>query len=210
MGKFLSYCVLLQLQPEPPHFYRLVQQPGQDFLKSNPNPKKNEWKNYWTRILPDLYRTYSGLCAYSCHWISPDTGAKSVEHFKPKKYYPRDAYRWDNYRLVCGTLNGRKGDYEDVLDPFTLSDGWFAINFPSLLIYPGKGLLSTEVEQVKMTINRLRLNDEGTCLQARINWVRDYITVPFPFSHLEKKAPFIASELKRQNMIETIRNVMRF
>ena len=111
---------------------------------------------------------------------------------------------------MSGNLNGRKGDYEDVLDPFTLSEGWFALDFPSLLVHPGKNLLSAEEELVMNTINRLRLNDEGTCLQARMNWIRDYITVPFPFSHLEKKAPFIAHELKRQHLIETIRDIMRF
>ena len=202
----------IQLQPEPPHFLERVQQPGHNFLAKKPNPTAKDWytHNYWIRVVDDLYKAYSGICAYSCHWIPPDTGSKSVEHFKPKKKYPHDAYRWENFRLVSGNLNGRKGDYEDVLDPFTLSEGWFALDFPSLLVHPGKNLLPAEEELVIKTINRLRLNDEGTCLQARINWVRDYITVPFPFSHLEKKAPFIASELKRQHMIETIRDIMRF
>ncbi len=202
----------IQLQPEPPHFIKRVRQPGHDFLIKKPNPTTRDWytHNYWTRVVDDLYKAYSGICAYSCHWIPPDTGSKSVEHFKPKKKYPKEAYRWENFRLVSGNPNGRKGDYEDVLDPFTLSDGWFVIDFPSLLIRPGKGLLPAEAEQVIMTIKRLRLNDEGTCLQARMNWIRDHITVPFPFSHLEKKAPFIAKELKRQNMVETIRDVMRF
>lgn len=202
----------IQPQPEPPHFRERVQQPGHNFLVKNPNPTTRDWSvhNYWIRVANDLYKAYSGICAYSCHWIPPDTGSKSVEHFKPKKKYPHDAYRWENFRLVSGNLNGRKGDYEDVLDPFTLSDGWFALDFPSLLVHPGKNLLPVEKEQVIKTIKRLRLNDEGTCLQARMNWVRDYITVPFPFSHLEKKAPFIAYELKRQHMIETIRDIMRF
>ena len=34
-----------------------------------------------------------------------------------------------NYRLVCGTLNSRKGTFE-VLDPFMIEDGWFEIDFP--------------------------------------------------------------------------------
>ena len=202
----------VQLQPEPAHFFAQVQQPGETFLAQIQQPTTKEWNshNYWTRILNDIYSAYSGICTYSCHWISPDTGAKTVEHFKPKQKYPQDAYRWDNYRLVCSTLNGRKGDHEDVLDPFALSEGWFTLDFPSLLVRPGAHLSSMEAEQVLKTITRLGLNDEGTCLQARMSWIRDYITVPFPFSHLEKKAPFIAVELKRQNLIEAIREIMAF
>jgi hypothetical protein len=202
----------VKLQPEPAHFFKKVQQPGHEFLRKTSNPTTKDWNNhsYWTRILNDLYIAYSSICAYSCHWIPCDTGAKTVEHFKPKNKYPQDAYRWGNYRLVCSTLNGRKGDREDVLDPFTLLEGWFVIDFPSLLIHPSSDIAAEEAELVTKTIRRLGLNDEGTCLQARINWIRDYITAPFPFSHLERRAPFLALELKRQNLVEAIREIMRF
>ncbi len=202
----------IKLQPEPVHFFKKVQKPGEKFLAEKPESKATKWEGheYWTRILDELYHAYDHICAYSCHWIPPDTGAKTVEHFKPKSIYPQDAYRWNNYRLVCSTLNGRKGDFEDVLDPFTLAEGWFVIDFPSLIIRPGSHISPTEMQQVNNTINRLRLNDEGTCLQARLNWLHDYITVPFPFSHLEKKAPFLALELKRQNLKDAIRNIMPF
>jgi hypothetical protein len=199
------------LQPEPAHFYKKVQQPGQRFLEKTPDHTKN-WKNheYWKRILDDLHTAYNGICAYSCHWISYDTGSKTVEHFKPKELYPYEAYRWENYRLVCGTLNGRKGNNEDVLDPFAIENGWFVLDFPSLFVRPGDGISPSLAEQVHSTIKRLSLNDEGTCLQARINWIRDYIQVPFPITHLEKRAPFIAYELKRQNLVETIHKLMLF
>ena len=199
------------LQPEPAHFHKRVKQPGQQFLERTPAPIKN-WKNheYWKRILGDLHTAYNGICAYSCHWIPCDTGSRTVEHFKPKELYPQEAYRWENYRLVCGTLNGRKGNYEDVLDPFAIKKGWFALDFPSLLVRPGDGVPPALAGQVYATIKRLGLNDEGTCLQARINWLRDYIQVPFPLAYLETKAPFLAQELRRQNLTETIRELMGF
>jgi hypothetical protein len=200
----------VQLQPEPPHFFKKVQEPGQRFLKRTPNPKK--WKNhdYWREILDDLDIAYKSICAYSCHWIPKDTGFKTVEHFKDKNTYPQEAYKWNNYRLVCGTLNGRKGTSEDVLDPFLIEEGWFALDFPSLLVQPGENVSSSIKKQVQATIQRLGLNDEGTCLQARMSWLRDYIQVPFPFSYLEKRAPFLAGELKRQDLIEKIRRIMIF
>ena len=122
-------------QPEPPTFDQLVRQPGRKFLKSCPNPKGNQWRAYWRKIARDLHTAYSGICAYSCHFIQYDTGWRTVEHFKPKDDYKSDAYEWGNYRLVCGVLNGRKGKGE-VLDPFRVHNGWFIMDFPSLLVKP--------------------------------------------------------------------------
>ncbi|HXR65372.1 MAG TPA: hypothetical protein VN729_05585 [Ktedonobacteraceae bacterium] len=201
----------VQLQPEPLHFLREVQEPGQRFLNRTSNPTKH-WKNheYWRKILDDLDIAYKGICSYSCHWIPKDTGFRTVEHFKDKNSYPQEAYKWKNYRFVCGTLNGRKGTSENVLDPFCIEEGWFALDFPSLLVQPGDHVSPSIKEQVENTIRILGLNDEGTCFQARMNWLRDYIQVPFPFPYLEKRAPFLASELKRQDLMEKIRDIMIF
>ena len=67
--------------------------------------------------------------------MAPDTGWKTVEHFKPKDLHPGLAYDWDNYRLVCGLLNSRKRVNETILDPFEIEDGWFLLHFPSLQVY---------------------------------------------------------------------------
>ena len=202
----------IQLQPEPTDFFAKVQQPGEIFLAKDPDPTTSQWNkhNYWKRVLDDLYAAYSGICAYSCHWISPDTGGKTVEHFKPKKKYPQYAYRWENYRLVCGVLNGRKGEHEDVLDPFAIQEGWFVIDFSTLLVRPGPDISTPDARLVESTINRLGLNDEATCLRTRTKWLLDYIEVPFPFSYLARNAPFLASELKRQNLVETIHEIIRY
>jgi hypothetical protein len=109
--------IRVQLQPEPPEFDQAVRQPGMAYLKRHPNPTSNQWKShsYWRKIIPQLRKSYREICAYCCHWIPPDTGSNTVEHFHPKDKYPKQAYEWDNYRLISGTLNGRKGTREDVL-----------------------------------------------------------------------------------------------
>ena len=188
-------------QPEPRNFYKKVQEKGEKILAQNPHPRGKQLKPYWKAILPELYQAYSGICAYTCHWIPDDTGSKTVEHFKPKDLYPKLAYSWDNYRLVCGTLNGRKGNNEDVLDPFTLQDGWFIIHFPSLQVKPGDNLKKTEAESVVKTIKRLKLNDE-TCIRGRRSWLEPYIMGIYDINYLEEKAPFLARELKRQNIAD--------
>lgn len=194
----------VELQPEPTHFSEHVRLPGQKFLETNPHPRTKDWKkhSYWRHIESDLYEAYSGICAYACTWIPLVTGGKTVEHFKPKSKHPLEAYCWENYRLVCLLLNGRKGDHEDVLDPFTLREGWFAIDFPSLMIFPGERLAEEEAQKVVKTINRLKLNDDEACIRDREKWLREYVIGEISFSHLKRHAPFIAYELERQELTE--------
>lgn len=189
-------------QPPPADFAEKVAIPGNRLLSENPHPKKSELKPYWRRIERELYEAYNHICAYSCLRIERVTGGRTVEHFKPTSKYPEEAYAWDNYRLVCWRLNGRKRNYEDVLDPFTLEDGWFVIDFPSLLIYPGKHLSEEQAKQVKDTIKRLKLNDEES-VADRQDKLRKYVMYVLPFEYLEEIAPFIALELKRQGLADT-------
>jgi len=203
--------IKVRRQPEPDNFNSLVRQPGRKFLRafSRPTSKQFITHGYWRRILEALHDAYSGICAYSCHWIPYDTGADTVEHFRAKKKYPKDAYEWDNYRLVCATLNGRKGDHEDVLDPFLIRDGDFILKFPSLLVVPSPELAPDAQDQVQKTIDRLQLNDEGTCLKSRLKWLTDYCSDDITFNHLQNHAPFVAMELRRQNLVDAIKMMMR-
>ena len=199
-------------QPEPASFNQRVRLPGGRFLQKHRQPIAKQWKShaYWTQILSDLHDAYRGICAYSCHWIPYDTGSDTVEHFQPKKLFPREAYEWANYRLVCGTLNGRKGTDQQVLDPFKVQDDWFVLDFPSLLVKPAPGLRKAVAQSVLHTISLLGLNDEGTCLRARVWYVKDYCTGHITFQHLEENAPFIAREVQRQGLVTTVRAIMGY
>src|SRR5207244_2602229 len=121
---------------------------------------QKEWRahSYWTEFGMALHEAYGCICAYSCHWISHDTGWRQVEHFLPKTAFPDKGYEWDNYRLVCGVLNGRKGT-QRVLDPFVIENGWFTLDFPSLLVKPKRGLAPSLAEAIRETSEILGLND---------------------------------------------------
>ncbi|HEX8070836.1 MAG TPA: hypothetical protein VF546_12845 [Pyrinomonadaceae bacterium] len=199
-------------RPEPDIFNARVRVPGLKYLAANPRPTTGEFNNhsYWRRILQNLHDAYRGICAYSCHWIPYDTGADTVEHFLPKDIHPNQAYEWDNYRLVCATLNGRKGTFGDVLDPFHIEDGWFVLDFPSLQVKPADGLDDTLTAQVWATITRLKLNHDGTCLKARERYVKNYCKGCITMEFLWEEAPFIAYELERQGLVATINDIMGY
>ena len=117
---------------------------------------------------------------------------------------------WSNFRLMCGTLNGRKGDYEDVIDPFRVANGTFALDFPSLFVKPAPNLSRHMANRVSATIARLQLNDEGTCIKARERYVKQYCQGLIDFALVEREAPFIAFELTRQGLEDAIKTIMGY
>ncbi len=199
--------------PEPAEFDERVRKPGHTFLQRCPNPTQKQWNthSYWRGILQLLHTEYNGICGYSCHWIPYDTGADTVEHFKPKSKHPQEAYEWRNYRLVCQLLNSRKGEDEEILDPFLIQDGWFVIDFPSLIVKPASGLKDDLRERIKKTCDVLGLNDDATCLMTRQEFVMDYSLGEISFAHVQKKAPFLALQMKEQgyDRLAAIQTVMK-
>ena len=197
-------------QSEPNDFSKKVRNPGQLFLTLKPNPSNKDWKNreYWRKALPDLYSAYQGVCAYCSEWIPYNTGVSTVDHFEPKGIAPNLAYEWKNFRLSSLRLNSKKGDYQDVLDPFALQQDTFILDFPSLIVKPNPILSDEQKNRAIGTIHRLGLNDE-TSIKSRFRWIRCYCSNEFRFIYLQRNAPFIAYELKRQNLKTAIKNIMK-
>lgn len=199
-------------QPEPDIFDELVRTPGKQFIKklSNSKPKSRQWEkhNHWKHISPHLYKAYDGICAYSAHWI-PRGDNPNVDHFIPKSVKPELAYEWSNYRLASPLINTLKRDFQDVLDPFTIGNNWFFLDFPSLLIRPNYDLPNQVQEQIWATIERLKLN-ESMFVDDRSHWLEPYCRGREDFSVLKRDAPFIAHEIERQELVEDIKTIMAY
>jgi hypothetical protein len=176
-------------QEEPADFDAKVRRPG---LASG-----SKLKPTWRNCLDELAEAYAYRCAYLAFVIPPGTGARSVEHFRPKSRYRELAYEWSNYRLVCALLNGRKADHEDVLDPCEVHDGWFRLrDMASLEVEPALGLPPDVTAAVVATIQRLRLNSPA-CVEARAFYWRPYLDKGLSLSLLEEWSPFVAREARR-------------
>jgi hypothetical protein len=106
-------------------------------LASNPNPTFKGRFRYWTKATTELNAAYKQICAYSCIYLATPG---SVDHFMPKRRYPKLAYEWNNYRLALPRINNHKGDSTDVIDPFIVQTGWFVMDFPSCFMKAGSGL----------------------------------------------------------------------
>ena len=195
------------LQPEPATFAAQVRNRGRAFLRSTPRPTKDEWKkaNFWMAALPDLRAAYRHICAYCCFWVPTDS---SVDHFQPKATYPNLAYEWNNFRLAHPKVNGYKADKVGLLDPFNIQPGWFILDFANCHVKPNPTTGKAVQDSVTHTITILRLNADDSLVQTRFTIVRNYSKNHCDMEFLEGYYPFIAAELKRQGIQDSIKGTI--
>jgi hypothetical protein len=191
---------------EPADFGSKVRAPGAVFLAAVPNPSRTEWRgnDYWRSALSDLLNAYNGICAYSASWTFRASGTtrpedSTVDHFVPKSIVPAQAYEWDNFRLCRRRLNNRKGNHRDVLDPFTLTPGWFWLDFRTFLLVPNPALPAEDRARVVATIDRLELNTDNDYVNERIGAIREYCLGKVTLAQLDNRYPFVAAEMRHQN-----------
>ncbi|XXY49280.1 hypothetical protein WME91_55650 [Sorangium sp. So ce269] len=127
------------------------------------------------------------------------TGARSVDHVAPKSKRRELAYEWSNYRFVCSLMNARKRDFEDVLDPMEIPDGWFVLELSFLQVLPAEGLHDEARARVHATIERLKLNDTE-CIAAREMYYAAYLEGGLKLEWLHEWSPFVAREVVRQGL----------
>jgi hypothetical protein len=166
----------------------------------------DELPDYWCLCLEDLRKSYRSVCAYFGMKIHPATGLATVDHFKPKSAYPKQAYDWNNYRLASHQANTNKDIYEDVLDPFSIQDGWFVLNIGTFEVEASPDAQENKL-LVESSINRLKLNDPTLC-KTREEYHDRYhglgadehgnLRRPWPIEWLADECPFVLAELRRQ------------
>lgn len=187
------------LRPEYPAFDGEVRRPGAAFLATCPNPTSDQFKkkNFWSKAAKELHAAYSGVCAYTSIYL-PQQG--SVDHFLPKSSYPSFAYEWSNFRLANGKVNNTKGNQVGIIDPFAVKDDWFFLEIPTCLIKENPALGKDLRRDIKMTINSLALNSDDSYVQERCNILIEFARAEITLGFLERRYPFLAKEVKRQNL----------
>jgi uncharacterized protein (TIGR02646 family) len=193
-------------QPEPASFDPQVRQPGLAWLHEHgialdhPLPANTTLAPYWRECLGDLHQAYDGICAYLCAFVPRVTGGLGVDHFVAKSRSAGLAYEWSNYRLTCSTMNSRKRDFSDVLDPFFLTQNLFRLQLSLGHIYPNPELPPQARVIVEQTIERLAL-DDTPCRNLRANWFDEYVGKHISSDYLRRKSPFVWQEAQRQGML---------
>ena len=193
-------------QPEPADFESKVRRRGLAYLRRKKIPLDRllpagtEFEPYWRECLDELHAEYRGICAYLAVFIERVIGGASVDHFVAKSKRPDLIYEWSNYRLACSVMNSRKREYEDVLDPFEIENGWFRLEPASGRIYPNPELGDPEKAAVQRTIDRLGLDDSGN-REIRARRFYEYCTGGCDSNFLRRYSPFVYFEAVRNGLL---------
>jgi hypothetical protein len=132
----------------------------------------------------------------------------SVDHFQPKSAHPHLAYEWGNYRLAHSKINGYKGSNQGVLDPFHIQAGWFILDFANCHVRSNPAVSHIIRAQVEQTIRILHLNSDDSLVQFRFSLVRNYSKNHIDMEFLKTYYPFIAVELARQGLEQSIKGTI--
>ncbi len=207
--------------PEPPDFDKRVRRPGlsaiAELVGEGPTirrtgPKRKavasrredlrakDFRPFWHEATDALLSAYDRLCAYACLYIERITGSATVDHWAPKSLVWDRVYEWDNYRLACSIMNANKQAFGDVIDPFEVEEGMFALDLVKLKAVPGPAAGAREAE-VTATIKRLGL-DGSDYSEALGDYYHDYLEGHISLHRLQKRAPFLAQELRRQGRLK--------
>lgn len=163
---------------------------------------------YWQRAIHALHEAYRGYCAYLARYIEP-VELPTTDHFVALRntHDPMLAYTWSNFRLAHGFINSVKSAIPDVLDPFEIGPGWFAIDFGTFKTVIGPKAPTDRVDAIINTIRRLRLDGSEVASTRRraaeAYWCPPPRCEPLPSWSLEQDEPFLASELRRQGLLNS-------
>ena len=130
-----------------------------------------QWKQWQgqrvnLRLLPLLSEMTEGHCAY-CDWFPMDTGTDpTIDHFKPKARFPREAYCWDNLYLCCRHCQEKADELftDQLLRPDEVGyrfDAFFIYNHSDGTLSPNPGASETNRERAQLTVEILKLNSRG-------------------------------------------------
>ncbi|CAN5273011.1 hypothetical protein BH09GEM1_BH09GEM1_32880 [soil metagenome] len=177
---------------------QLVNQQGQRVTQEQDIPAE-EFPSYWRDALPEMLVAYERRCAYLAMYIHHATGSPTVDHVLPKSCVWNQVYEWANYRLCAAIINSKKGALLNLVDPFSVGTGWFALNLNTLYVERGAAAPQAELARVDATLPIL---NHRLCVQEREAYLHWYRLGPgaggFDLAHLERRAPFLAAELRQQ------------
>ncbi len=205
--------------PEPPSFDVNVRRPGlaaiEELLgnapaKQRPGPRRakvaeeasripaSKLPPYWRRAIPDMLVAYERRCAYLAMYFEPATSQPTIDHAIPKSYAWDKVYEWSNYRLCAAIVNAMKGELLTLVDPFQIRSGWFELNLKTLRVERGARAPKTSWRKIDAT---LPLLNDAACVDQRTEYVAQYLSGGINLQFLERRAPFIALELRRQGQL---------
>lgn len=165
----------------------------------------DKFPEYWTEVrkqdgkstIDDMMAAYGQLCAYLGMRLERATGSPTIDHYVAKERVWRLVYEWSNYRLCAACVNGAKGT-GDVVDPFRVQSGWFELDLGTFLVRRGPSYPADQLPRLDATLGIVNLRQ---CVAQRGEVITSYLMRQIDLRNVERYAPFVALELRRQGRL---------
>lgn len=123
------------------------------------------------KLLPFLKAQTQDHCSFCDNFPVSPPSIDTIEHFRPKAHFPRDAYRWSNLYFCCMHCQQKSDDFDDAaLQPDAIDyqfDRYFRWDFTDGTIKPNEQASSEDQNRARVTIALYRLNENHPSLRRR-------------------------------------------
>jgi uncharacterized protein (TIGR02646 family) len=133
----------------------------ENYLQLKPKSQYFSWHSCYNELEDALFRMNVNHCSF-CDMRPLRASGPTIEHFKPKKKYPRFAYFWSNLFYACSNCQKKNKKTSSKLlkpdDPNYDFKHFFIRVFSTGEIKPNPARSNHEQERAKITIEFYGLN----------------------------------------------------
>lgn len=185
--------IQFELRPKPADFKERVEDRGSAWLAANPTGRPPA---HWLEFRSKLSDAFGSLCAYGAMFEPVGT----VDHFVSVDEDRSKSYDWTNYRFAAGWINSSKQALKStqIIDPFVVNNEWFEVQLPSMQLVLTGQVPPEERERAQFVLERLHLGHDERVVRQRLEWYRMYQDGELDLVGLTKKAPLIATAIKKR------------
>ncbi len=165
-----------------------------DNEKEVPDSLKNKYNQDDVKI--QLKNETHGKCIY-CESIIGHIAYEHIEHYKPKKKYPKLTFEWSNLGLACPKCNTKKGDEFDetcpIVNPYSDNPSDHFLFLGTMVIHKPDDKRG-ELTELQLELNRPELMEAR---KERINAIRSLVDNYFKETN-ESLKKLLLNEIKKE------------
>jgi uncharacterized protein (TIGR02646 family) len=123
------------------------------------------------KLLPLLKAQTQDHCSFCDNFPVSPPSIDTIEHFRPKAPYPREAYRWTNLYFCCMHCQGKRDEFDEAaLQPDAIDyefDRYFRWDYTQGTIKVNERASPEDQHRARATIQLYRLNQGHPQLRKR-------------------------------------------
>jgi len=123
------------------------------------------------KLLPDLKTQVQEHCSFCDNYPISPPSLDTVEHFRPKAFFPLEAYKWENLYYCCDCCQGKGDDFDEALlrpdqEDYAF-DRFFRWDYTRGTLEANERASAEDQHRARVTLNLYRLNVGHPSLRRR-------------------------------------------